>query len=307
MRIVNFAQGELLMLGMFASFYLVTGGGSWPSWVRTGGPFVGAICAGPMIFIGGALLHKFLISPRVRPAHGRLARRRPFRPAHRHPRHLADPPERRADRVRLHAGGRAHAAVLPGLSARPRLRRRHRLPEQGQAGRLRGRDRWPRWCCTSSLEYTRLGKALRAAADNPTAATYMGIDVDRSYRIAFGLGCGITAVAGGLMATYISFGPFVGFDYVIIMYSGVVLGGMGSIFGRVLGRADRGLRAAVLGPDPAAAAAERGDLRRVPDDRAAAAARSRSAARRSGHETGRRPAAAAAPDGARRGVRSSTW
>jgi len=85
------------------------------------------------------------------------------------------------------------------------------------------------------LEYTRLGKALRAAADNPTAATYMGIDVDRSYRIAFGLGCGITAVAGGLMATYISFGPFVGFDYVIIMYSGVVLGGMGSIFGAFWG------------------------------------------------------------------------
>ena len=86
-----------------------------------------------------------------------------------------------------------------------------------------------------TLEYTRLGKALRAAADNPTAATYMGIDVDRSYRIAFGLGCGITAVAGGLMATYISFGPFVGFDYVIIMYSGVVLGGMGSIFGAFWG------------------------------------------------------------------------
>src|SRR5262249_59497436 len=60
------------------------------------------------------------------------------------------------------------------------------------------------------LEYTRLGKSLRAAADNPTAATYMGIDVDRAYRIAFALGCGITAVAGGLMATYLSFGPFIG-------------------------------------------------------------------------------------------------
>ncbi len=70
------------------------------------------------------------------------------------------------------------------------------------------------------LEYTRLGKSLRAAADNPTAATYMGIDVDRAYRIAFALGCGITAVAGGLMATYLSFGPFIGLDYVIIMYSG---------------------------------------------------------------------------------------
>ena len=81
------------------------------------------------------------------------------------------------------------------------------------------------------LEFTRMGKALRAAADNPTAATYMGIDTDKAYRIAFGLGSGITAIAGGLMATYLSFGPFIGLDYVIIMYSGVVLGGMGSILG----------------------------------------------------------------------------
>ena len=85
------------------------------------------------------------------------------------------------------------------------------------------------------MEFTRIGKALRAAADNPTAATYMGIDVDRVYRIAFGLGSGITAIAGGLMATYLSFGPFIGFDYVIIMYSGVVLGGMGSIMGAFWG------------------------------------------------------------------------
>ena len=85
------------------------------------------------------------------------------------------------------------------------------------------------------LEYTRLGKALRAAADNPTAATYMGIDTDKAYRMAFGLGCGITAIAGGLMATYLSFGPFIGLDYVIIMYSGVVLGGMGSILGAFWG------------------------------------------------------------------------
>jgi branched-chain amino acid transport system permease protein len=72
MRIVNFAQGELLMLGMFASFYLVTGGKVLsflgPYW----GPFVGAICAAPLVFVGGALLHKFLISGY--PACGRRAR-----------------------------------------------------------------------------------------------------------------------------------------------------------------------------------------------------------------------------------------
>src|ERR1700728_3194302 len=62
MKVVNFAQGELLMLGMFASFYLVTGGGVLAFLGPYVGPFVGAICAGPIVFAGGALLHKFLIS-----------------------------------------------------------------------------------------------------------------------------------------------------------------------------------------------------------------------------------------------------
>ena len=55
------------------------------------------------------------------------------------------------------------------------------------------------------------------------------------YGVLMDIILGITAIAGGLMATYISFGPFVGFDYVIIMYSGVVLGGMGSILGAFWG------------------------------------------------------------------------
>jgi branched-chain amino acid transport system permease protein len=82
---------------------------------------------------------------------------------------------------------------------------------------------------------TTIGKMLRAAADNPEAATYMGIDVERAHRIAFGLGCAITAVAGGLVATYYPFQPYVGLDFVIIMYAGVVLGGMGSIGGAFWG------------------------------------------------------------------------
>jgi branched-chain amino acid transport system permease protein len=80
-----------------------------------------------------------------------------------------------------------------------------------------------------------LGRALRAAADNPTAATYNGVDVSRAHRIAFGLGSAVTAIAGGLLATSLSFTPFIGLDFVIIMYSGVVLGGMGSILGAFWG------------------------------------------------------------------------
>jgi branched-chain amino acid transport system permease protein len=223
MRIVNFAQGELLMLGMFASFYLVTGGKALsflgPYW----GPFVGAICAAPIVFVGGALLHKFLISrvSGLRTA-GTLDEG-----------HFGQLVVTLGISLILQNGGQivfgsTPVAVRTPLSAEAVFLNKAKLIAFFVAILVA-------IVLYLTLEYTRLGKALRASADNPTAATYMGIEVDRAYRIAFGLGAGITAVAGGLMATYISFGPFVGFDYVIIMYSGVVLGGMGSILGAFWG------------------------------------------------------------------------
>jgi len=85
------------------------------------------------------------------------------------------------------------------------------------------------------LNRTSLGRRLRAAADNPLAATYMGIDVTASHRITFGLGFALTAVAGVMVATFYPFQPYVGIDFVIVMYAGVVLGGMGSIIGSFWG------------------------------------------------------------------------
>jgi branched-chain amino acid transport system permease protein len=85
------------------------------------------------------------------------------------------------------------------------------------------------------IKFTTIGKALRASADNPDAATYMGIDVDRSHRIAFAVGVGITATAGGLLATNHPFHPYVGLEFVVVMFAGVVLGGLGSIMGAFWG------------------------------------------------------------------------
>jgi branched-chain amino acid transport system permease protein len=69
----------------------------------------------------------------------------------------------------------------------------------------------------------------------------MGIDVDKAHRVAFAVGTGVTAIAGGLLATNIPFQPFIGLDYVIVMYAGVVLGGLGSIIGPFWGGMTIGL------------------------------------------------------------------
>jgi len=91
------------------------------------------------------------------------------------------------------------------------------------------------------INRSRHGKILRAAADNAEAATYMGIRVTRAHRLAFALGAGISAIAGGLVATYYPFQPYVGLEFIIVMYAGVVLGGMGSVIGAFWGGITIGL------------------------------------------------------------------
>jgi branched-chain amino acid transport system permease protein len=234
MRIVNFAQGELLMLGMFASFYIVTGGGILAFLGPSIGPFVGALLAGPVLFAGGALLHKFLIA-RVSGLRtsGSLDEG-----------HFGQLVVTLGISLILQNGGLIAFGSTPMTVRTPLASSAVMIgPVYGDATVFLNKARLVSCVVAIAvagglyllLEYTRMGKALRAAADNPTAATYMGINVDRTYRLAFGLGSGITAIAGGLMATYLSFGPFIGLDYVIIMYSGVVLGGMGSILGAFWG------------------------------------------------------------------------
>jgi branched-chain amino acid transport system permease protein len=234
MKVVNFAQGELFMLGMFASLYLVTGGGVLAFLGPYIGPFVGALCAGPVIFVVGALLHKFLISrvSGLRTA-GSIDDG-----------HFGQLIVTLGISLILQNGGMIVFGSTPVTVRTPLSSSAFQLgPIYGDATVFLNKAKLVACAVAIAtalalyfvMEFTRIGKALRAAADNPTAATYMGIDVDRYYRTAFGLGSGITAIAGGLMATYLSFGSFIGFDYVIIMYSGVVLGGIGSIMGAFWG------------------------------------------------------------------------
>lgn len=85
------------------------------------------------------------------------------------------------------------------------------------------------------LKKTVLGTRMRGASDDSVAAVYVGIDTEKCYGIAFGLSVGLTAMIGALVATYYPFHPYVGLDFLIIMYAGVILGGLGSFLGAFLG------------------------------------------------------------------------
>lgn len=85
------------------------------------------------------------------------------------------------------------------------------------------------------LNRTLIGRGIRAAADDPEGCAYMGINLRSLYGIAFGLGIAITAAGGSLMATYRPFNPFYAQTIIIIIFASVVLGGMGSIAGALIG------------------------------------------------------------------------
>src|SRR5205085_8785279 len=60
MRVVNFAHGDFMMLGMYAAFYLVTGFGVLAFLGPYAGPIVGAVLAGPIVFAIAWLPHEYL-------------------------------------------------------------------------------------------------------------------------------------------------------------------------------------------------------------------------------------------------------
>ncbi|MFZ1102474.1 MAG: hypothetical protein WAN86_06470 [Hyphomicrobiaceae bacterium] len=62
MRVINFAHGDFMMLGMYVAYYLVTGFGVLAFLGPYAAPIVGAMLAGPVVFVIGALLHRTLIA-----------------------------------------------------------------------------------------------------------------------------------------------------------------------------------------------------------------------------------------------------
>ncbi len=85
------------------------------------------------------------------------------------------------------------------------------------------------------LKKTVMGKRIRAASDNRTGAILVGIDVDRINNISFGLGSATAGAAGVLLLPLMPVSPYMGHDFTLTAFIVVILGGMGNLIGALVG------------------------------------------------------------------------
>lgn len=85
------------------------------------------------------------------------------------------------------------------------------------------------------LNFTNLGREMRALADNFTLAQVMGVPVDRVHDLTWLMVGGLAGVAGGLWGLYTWVNPLVGWLAILSVFAATILGGMTSFSGAILG------------------------------------------------------------------------
>ncbi len=211
LRVVNFAHGEFLMLAMY---------GAWAITVFMGlNPYFAAIAIVPAMFLFGGLIYRIIISPALDKPHLVVV-------------FATMGLSIFMQNVALMAMTADLWDVPPivgqSIAIGPLLFRAELLI--GFAVTL---------LCTFGLQWvirsTYLGKAIRATVQDGEAAMLMGIPVPRIFLITFAAGSALVGIAACVMMPLFSVFPTVGLNFVLIAFVIVVLGGMGSIEGALIG------------------------------------------------------------------------
>lgn len=97
------------------------------------------------------------------------------------------------------------------------------------------------------FRYTSTGTAIRACADNLVGAAVVGLNVKRLYAITFGIGLACVGAAGALMETIADATPSLGPAYTLLAFIIVIIGGLGSMVGALVGGVLIGVSEALAG------------------------------------------------------------
>jgi branched-chain amino acid transport system permease protein len=212
MRVINFAHGDLLMLGMYATFYIFT--------FFNIDPFVSIVITIPLMFLYGGFLQKYFIN-----------------------RILGSLPQ---NQILLTIGMglvMSNSIMLICTSDYKILTTSYSSGSVDILGISISQPLVISFAITvvitAALYWfllkTDTGQAIRATAQDREAAQLMGINVKKMSIIAFGLGSALAGTAGALISpTYYIF-PQVGSAFTLKAFVITVLGGMGSIVGATLG------------------------------------------------------------------------
>lgn len=97
------------------------------------------------------------------------------------------------------------------------------------------------------FRFTRTGKAIRACADNLTGARVVGLNVGRLYALSFGIGSACIGAAGCILLMLVDVHPYLAVEYTLLAFVVVIVGGLGSLGGALLGGVLIGLSEAFAG------------------------------------------------------------
>jgi branched-chain amino acid transport system permease protein len=212
MRIINFAHGSFMMLGMFTTYWL---------FILLGiHPYLSLLISIPVLFVLGILVERFLIAQ------------------------VLNAPEYNQLLLTLGISLFIENFALFLWSPNFRTLDIGYLKKASTVGTVM--ISFPKVIAflfaillTGLLYYflknTDLGKAIRASSEEKEGALTVGINLKRIYYVAFGIGTACVGAAGTLTATFFYVNPHVGGIFVITAFVVVVLGGMGNIIGALVG------------------------------------------------------------------------
>lgn len=210
-RIVNFAQGELVMFGMYGSYYAYS--------VLGISPYLSVLIVAPLVGLIGILIQRLVIHP------------------------LRD-----ESNMQIFA---TFGLLIIFQNIMLCITRGQAVSIGGQVGAdvmtigdmKISMVRLVTFIVTTLitiglhlfLSRTMTGKSIRAVTQDKRAARVMGINVERTFLITFGLGSALAGMAGVLLTPIYSITPSVGGNFILAAFAVVVLGGLGSVWGAYIG------------------------------------------------------------------------
>ncbi|HTL26621.1 MAG TPA: branched-chain amino acid ABC transporter permease [Burkholderiales bacterium] len=223
-RVVNFAHGEMMTVAMYAAVGLFAAFGL--------DPFLAVLPIAAGFFLLGYALQAALINPFItRPEHSQFMLLVAVALIMVNALLVAFGPDARSVQLDY---------LLESIEVGPLLLDRGKLFAALVA------------CATAALLFaffklTPTGKAIRACADNHLGARVVGLNVKHLYALTFGLGSACVAVAGCMMVLLVDVTPVLGPAYTLLAFVIVIVGGLGSMGGALLGGVLIGVSEALAG------------------------------------------------------------